>query len=229
MPQGAAWEREYKNPQFLTKDAEPQIDTKRFLRFLESKQGLALEGLRVLDLGSGTGRNANYIAKLGNSVEGLEISATAVRLAQERAKALGVDAHFRVADMGVKYPFADQSFEVVIDVTSSNSLNEKEREVYLNEIMRVLKPGGYLFVKALCKDGDQNAKKLLKINPGKEYDTYINKDLGLVERVFSQEDFRTLYGRYFKILKLSKKTNYTRFKGQSYKRNFWLAYMQKSE
>ena len=229
MPQGASWEREYRNPQFLTKDAEPQIDTKRFLRFLGSKQGLTLEGIRVLDLGSGTGRNANYIAALGNSVEGLEISVTAVRLAQERAKALGVDAHFRVADMGVEYPFADQSFEIVIDVTSSNSLNEKERTVYLQEILRVLKPGGYLFVKALCKDGDQNAKKLLKISPGKEHDTYINKDLDLVERVFSQEDFRDLYGKHFKILELSKKTNYTRFKGQSYKRNFWLAYMQKSE
>jgi SAM-dependent methyltransferase len=167
----------------------------------------------VLDLGSGTGRNANYIAQLGNSVEGLEISSTAVRLAQERAKALGVDAHFQVADMGVAYPFTDQSFEIVIDVTSSNSLNEKERAIYLNEIMRVLKPGGYLFVKALCKDGDQNAKKLIKINPGKEYDTYINRDLGLVERVFSQEDFRTMYGQEFKILELVKKTSYTRFKG----------------
>ena len=99
---------------------------------------------------------------------------------------------------------------------------------YLNEVRRVLKIGGHFFVRALCKDGDKNAKNLLRQSPGTEYDTYINKDMDLIERVFSRQDFVNLYSKYFEIQKLIKKTNYAQFKGQSYKRNYWLAYMKKN-
>lgn len=229
MPQGLVWEREYRQPQLLTKKPEPQTDLKDFLRFLRKRQGVSLEGLRVLDLGSGTGRNANYIAQLGNSAVGIEISETAVGLARERAKESGVAAEYLLGSFGEPFPFADSSFDMIIDVTSSNSLNEAERAVYLAESRRVLKPGGYFFVKALCKDGDKNAKNLLALHPGPEPDTYINPDMGLTERVFSRADFIDLYGVSFTIVRLQAKTNYTRFKGQPYKRNFWLAYLRKPD
>ena len=227
MPQERAWEKEYQNPQLLTKKAEPQQDTKNFFKFLRKSEKVRFNNLAVLDLGSGTGRNGNYIAKLGNKATGLEISPTAVKLARQRAEEMGVDADYRIADFGSPYPFKDATFDIAIDVMSSNSLNEKERKIYLREVHRVLKSNGYFFVRTLCKDGDKNAKNLLKQNPGPEPDTYINDSMGLVERVFSREDFMAIYSPYFKIISLTQKTNYTRFKGQSYKRNYWLAYMQK--
>ena len=58
-----AWEKEYRNSKLLTKEAEPQKDTLRFIKFLKKEAKLDLEGLHVLDLGSGTGRNANYFAE----------------------------------------------------------------------------------------------------------------------------------------------------------------------
>ena len=140
---------------------------------------------------------------------------------------MNVTVDYRIADIGMPYPFSNEYFDLVIDVMSSNSLNEKEREIYLKEVLRVLKMGGHFFVRALCKDGDKNAKNLLRLNPGLEYDTYINKDMDLVERVFSHDDFVNMYSKYFKIQELIKKTNYAQFKGQSYKRNYWLAYMKK--
>jgi len=227
MAQHYIWEQEYQNPQLLTKKAEPQTDTKNFFKFLRRTEGVALENLDVLDLGSGTGRNGNYIAKFGNRVKGLEISETAVKLANDRARDLSVDAEYIIADFGSPFPFADESFDVVLDVTSSNSLNEKERAMYVAEVKRVLRPNGHFFVKGLCKDGDKNAKNLLKLSPGPEYDTYKNEDMGLIERVFSRPDFTELYSAYFTIQRLMAKTNYVRFKGQSYKRNYWLAYMKK--
>ena len=229
MPQGQVWEREYQSPQLLTKKAEPQTDTKAFLKFVRKTEGVVLENLQVLDLGSGTGRNGNYIAKLGNQVIGLEISPTAVAIATERAEATGVNAEYHVANFGAKYDFVDASFDLAIDVMSSNSLNEKERAIYLSEVSRVLKPEAHFFLKTLCKDGDKNAKNLLKLHPGKEHDTYINEDMGLTERVFSREDLTALYSPYFKIQRLMMKTNYVRFGGQSYKRNYWLCYMKKTK
>ncbi len=228
MPQKDVWEREYKNPKLVTKDDKPQEDVKRFLKFLKKEQGVVLENLQVLDLGSGTGRNGNYVAELGNQSIGLEISKTAVDIANTRAKELGVKAEYFENDIGSTYLFPDNMFDIALDVTSSNSLNETGREVHLKETHRVLKPGGYFFVKALCKEGDQNAKTLLKESPGKEKDTYIMKDLGLTERIWERADFENTYSPLFKILHLEKKTSYTRMKGRVYKRNFWIAYLQKN-
>ena len=225
--QGNTWDKEYKNPKLVTKNDGPQADTLRFLKFLKKEQKFRVEDRVILDLGCGTGRNANYLADLGNKVIGIEISRTALSLAKTRALEMGVSVDYRLGDIGEKYDIPENSVDVVLDITSSNSLNEKGREIYLSEIARVLKKDGYFFVRALCKDGNQNVKNLLKQNPGREYDTYILKDIGLTERVFSREDFTKMYSKYFKILSLEKKTGYTTMNDRIYKRDYFLAYMQK--
>ena len=140
---------------------------------------------------------------------------------------MSLNVDYRLGDIGEKYNIEDSSIDLVLDITSSNSLNEQGRKIYLDEISRVLKPKGYFFVRALCKDGNKNVKNLLKDSPGKEHDTYIIKEIGLTERVFSKEDFTKMYGKFFKILNLEKKTSYTTFNDRIYKRDYWLAYMQK--
>ena len=225
--QGNIWDREYRKPLLVTKNDGPQADTLRFLKFLKKEQKFKVEDKTILDLGCGTGRNSNYLSDLGNEVIGIEISKTAMNLAKIRANEIGVKVDYVLGDIGDKYEIKNNSIDVVLDVTSSNSLDEKGREVYLNEVFRVLKKGGYFFVRALCKDGNQNVKNLLKMNPGREYDTYILKEIGLTERVFSREDFIKMYSQYFKILSLEKKTSYTTFNDRIYKRDYFLAYLQK--
>jgi len=227
MPQYEAWEKEYKNPILVTKGEEPQKDILRFLKFLKKKEKIALKGFNVLDLGAGVGRNSIYFAAFGSNVVGLEISDSAIKISCERAKGKNLQVEFLKHDIGTKYPFEDEYFDLILDITSSNSLNDKERKIYLTEVNRVLKKGGYFFVRALCKDGDKNAQNLLKTNPGKDPDTYIMKDLSLQEKVFSKKSFVELYARYFKILKLIKKTNYPRVGSRIYKRSYWLGYMGK--
>jgi SAM-dependent methyltransferase len=225
--QGNIWDREYKNPKLITKKEEPQSDTLRFLKFLKKEEKYRVEDKNILDLGCGTGRNANYLAENGNKVIGIEISKTAINLAKTRAKDLGVEVDYKLGDIGEPYDIPNNSIDVVLDITSSNSLNEAGREVYLSEVDRVIKKGGYFFVRALCKDGNKNVKNLLKMSPGMEHDTYIIKEIGLTERVFSRDDFTKMYSQYFKILHLEKKTSYTTFNNRIYKRDYWLAYMLK--
>lgn len=231
MPQFATWEEEYQDPKLVTKKAEPQNDTLRFLKYLKKEEKLELSNLKILDLGSGTGRNANYLAELGNQVVGLEISDTAIKIAVERATILRIQKNVRYIkkNIGSNYPFTDQYFDLALDITSSNSLNEKERAIYLQEVYRTLQKGGYFFVRALCKDGDKNAKNLLKLSPGLEQDTYFMKDLKLTERVFSEQDFRQMYGHFFTIKKIFKKSGYARLGDKKYKRNYLLAYLQKTQ
>lgn len=224
--QGNIWDREYKDPKLVTKNEGPQADTLRFLKFLKKEEKFRVENKNILDLGCGTGRNANYLADIGNNVIGIEISKTALNLAKERARELNLDVDYRLGDIGEEYEIKDDSIDLVLDVTSSNSLDEEGREIYLRETNRILKPGGYFFVRALAKDGNKNVKNLLKASPGREYDTYIIKEIGLTERVFSREDFIKMYGKFFKILKLDKKTSYSTFNNRIYKRDYWLAYMK---
>ncbi|MEK7103958.1 MAG: class I SAM-dependent methyltransferase, partial [Patescibacteria group bacterium] len=180
MAQTQAWENEYRNSKLVTKKSEPQKDVLRFFKYLKKEEKKELSGLNILDLGCGTGRNSNYLAELGNTVVGIDISKTAIDIAKSRANEMQLNnVSYTIGDIGASYPFTDNYFDLILDITSSNSLNDKERDIYIKEAYRALKKSGYLFVRALCKDGDKNAKNLLKLSPGKEYDTYIIKELDL--------------------------------------------------
>lgn len=228
MVQEIAWDKEYRNSRLLTKDNKPQTDVVKFVKFLKG-QGIVVDKSKVLDLGSGTGRNSFYFSELGANVTGIEISKTAIDIARKNISIsrLNLDIEYKKQSIGDRFPVESNSIDIVLDVTSSNSLSEEEREVYLSETHRVLKSGGYFFVKALCKDGDENAKFLLKKSPGKEKDTYIMPDLGIIERVWSKNDFLNTYSKYFKITQIEKKTSYSRMNNRVYKRNFWVVYMKK--
>jgi len=224
--QEEVWDKEYKESKLLTKDNKPQADVVRFVTFLK-KKGIAIENIDVLDLGSGTGRNSFYFAEMNAFTVGLEISQTAIDIGKSHAKNAGLIIEYYKKSIGDKFPFGDEEFTIALDVTSSNSLSEAEREVYLSETHRVLSSEGYFFVKALCKEGDNNAKYLLKNFPSTEADTYIMPELNVTERVWSREDFMQTYEKYFTILQMEKKTSYSRMNNRVYKRNFWIVYLQK--
>src|ERR1035437_608240 len=111
MTQEQIWEREYQNSKLVTKDDKPQTDTLDFFKYLKRGKGIALSGLRALDLGCGTGRNSNYLALEGSIVTGIEISSTALRLAIERAKELNLtddSIDYIKGDIGGILPFENK-------------------------------------------------------------------------------------------------------------------------
>ncbi|PLX22204.1 hypothetical protein C0584_00415 [Candidatus Parcubacteria bacterium] len=228
MTQAEVWEKEYHGrPQLITKHNEPQATFLRFLKFYKKIFTKDFHGQKAFDAGCGTGRNSNYLSKLGFDVYASDISHSAIGEAKKRAKENDLKIDYFVSDLSEKQWFEDSSFDLVIDVTSSNSLDEKGRNVFISEVHRILRPGGCFFVRALCIDGDKNAKNLVKNFPGPEYNTYKMPELGLIERVFSRVEFEEMYSKYFKILKIVKESGYTKFGNQSYKRNFLVAYLQK--
>jgi SAM-dependent methyltransferase len=228
MVQDKNWDKEYSEKRLITGSDKPQAVFLKYLRQLK-KSGVDTHKLSVLDLGSGAGRNSNYLASLGCAVTGMEISGNAISIAQKRAQEMGIKVEYIKHSIGAPYPFTDSSFDLIIDVTSSNSLSESERDVYLKEVRRVLKSDGHFFIRALLKDGDKNAKKLLDKFPGPEKDTYKLPEIGITERVFSERDFVELYGSVLKIEKVIKTSSYANVGGVSYKRNYLIGYMQKLE
>ncbi len=228
MAQTDIWENEYRDPKLVSNSNEPQLDFKHFVKWLRKSEKIDLDGLRVLDLGSGTGKNAIFLAERGSIVTGIEISATAIRLAEQRTEEAGIKIDYLKISMGNPLPFEAGSFDLILDVVSSNSLNDQERIVYLSEVSRVLKTGGHIFIKALCKDGDKHAQKLMERFPGFEHHTYVMPETNITERVFTKDEISNLYsGLTIKVLE--RKSSYTQFRDKSYKRNFWLVYLQKDE
>jgi len=242
--QAKTWNKEYSTKSFMS-GTKPQKSVVKFAKILKKERrelvarGLLAEsnfsGLKVIDLGCGEGKNALYFAERGAEVVGIDISRVAIEHAKQEAREAGLESlvTFEVGSMGEDIPYDDASFDIAIDVTSSNALCTDERTVYLRDVYRALKRGGKFFVRALCKDGDTNAKRLLKENPSHERDTYIMPVSGLVERVFTYDDIMMVYSEYFKIEKIEKETHYTQMQAKNgemrkFKRNFWVMHMSKA-
>jgi demethylmenaquinone methyltransferase/2-methoxy-6-polyprenyl-1,4-benzoquinol methylase len=98
-------------------------------------------GGRALDLATGTGDIAFGLSRKGVAVIGLDITPRMIELASAR-RAGPVAPAFVVGDMQA-LPFPDSSFDVV--TTGYGLRNVPDLEQALEEIARVLRPGGRLW------------------------------------------------------------------------------------
>jgi ubiquinone/menaquinone biosynthesis methyltransferase len=98
------------------------------------------EGCAVLDLATGTGDIAYLFHDAGAHVVGLDVTFRMIELARGKRPA-GSRPSFFVADMA-SLPFPSRSFDVV--TTGYGLRNVPDLAVALDEIARVLKPGGRL-------------------------------------------------------------------------------------
>jgi SAM-dependent methyltransferase len=226
------WEREYRNPQFITLGTEPLADVRDFMRWLKKylrKEEVEDQDLTTwtgLDVGCGNGKNIKYLVDsyIYQGI-GYDISTTAIALAKKLQESSNIT--YEVRSIGETLPLKEGSVDLVLDNTSSHALNEKERKVYLAEMVRVLRPGGFFMIRTLCLDGDTNAKNLIKQFPAGEFNTYELAATGMREHVFTEKDFRDFYGESFTLLFLKKTSGYQKWGNQSYKRNYLIAYLQK--
>jgi len=99
----------------------------------------------VLDIGCGLGDNAVYLAKNGHTVTGLDISPTALKTADQRAKDAGVDVKFAVADSTKLDGYTD-AFDTVIDSGLFHSLDDNGRRSYTAAAHRATRPGATLLL-----------------------------------------------------------------------------------
>ena len=99
-----------------------------------------LDRKKVLEVGSGRGGGASYIARYlsPNHVTGIDISATAIELCETLYQEKNLN--FALGD-SENIPSEDESMDVVINVESSHCYGHMDG--FLSEVKRVLKPGGY--------------------------------------------------------------------------------------
>lgn len=109
--------------------------------YLASKADLT--GKTVLEIGSGRGGGANYLAAAFKpaSYTGLDLAQSAVDLANSIHKQPNLKF---IQGSAESLPLADESVDVVVNVESCHSYGSVDK--FLKEVKRVLKPGGYLLL-----------------------------------------------------------------------------------
>ena len=108
------------------------------------------EGMRILDLGTGSGYLSFPIAKNnpGCDVIGLDIVNAALEANRTRADVEGIKNLSFVSYDGIDFPFEDDTFDLVVTRYALHHFPDIEHSV--GEVSRVLKNGGKFFISDPC-------------------------------------------------------------------------------
>jgi malonyl-CoA O-methyltransferase len=104
-----------------------------------------VRGLDVLDLGCGTGRHSEWLARAGANVTAVDFSLGMLERAGRRTH--GLNVRLVVHDLHEPLPFPNAAFDVVVSGLVIEHLTSPR--AFFTEIHRVLEPGGTAVVSAM--------------------------------------------------------------------------------
>jgi SAM-dependent methyltransferase len=107
--------------------------------------------IKILEIGSGTGANLWFLHREGFDVAGIDGSSAGVDIAVERLRVENAGLNDLAPDIRVgnfsTLPWADETFDVVIDVFALYANMRSVIDDTVSEIHRVLKPQGRVYSK----------------------------------------------------------------------------------
>ncbi len=116
-----------------------------------------LPGSRALDVATGGGHTALYLASRGFSVTASDISQAMLNGAQSLAAERGLSIETRLHE-AEKFPYGDSSYDLVSCRVAAHHFSDCES--FLTEVARVLKPGGhFLLIDGTIPDGEPIAEE----------------------------------------------------------------------
>jgi ubiquinone/menaquinone biosynthesis C-methylase UbiE len=149
--------------------------------FDQIQKGRFEEGMKILDVGCGNGRNLIYLMQSGYEVYGVDESLTFINNIKFLAKQLAPElpeSNFSVGTLD-SLDFDDYSFDVIISSAVLHFASDENQFLrWLNESWRVLKKNGLLFARLASLDGLED--KVEKIE-GRRYHLPDTSDRFLVD------------------------------------------------
>ena len=144
----------------------------RFLRIIEK---VPLEK-KILDCGAGGPRPPLALfAKYGYETHGIDISASAIASARKYSEENQLDINIIEGDMH-KMPFDNESFSFIFSQNSICHLTKKDTNKAIDEITRVLRPGGYCFIDFMSTESSYCGDESLGKDVGQDEYQYVDED-----------------------------------------------------
>ena len=148
---------------------------------------------RAIDLGCGAGNYALFLAGAGFEMTGVDISSRAIEIARENAAKRGIRCTFLVADLlGDLHEIRDP-YEFAYDWEVLHHIFPEDRERYVRNVHRILRPGGkYLSVCFSDEDPQFGSSGKYRKTP-----------LGTTLYFSSEDELRDLFRPFFTIRSLT--------------------------
>jgi ubiquinone/menaquinone biosynthesis C-methylase UbiE len=161
-------------------------------RFTETAAAVAARvpaGGRILEVAPGPGFLAIDLARRGYAVAAVDISRSFVRIVRENAARAGAAVDVRQGDAAA-LPFVDGAFDFVVCTAAFK--NFRDPVGALNEMHRVLTPGGRALIQDLRKDasrGDIEAEvRNMRLSPINTVLTRLIFRFGLLTAAYTRAD-----------------------------------------
>lgn len=227
--QQEAWEKEHENTQLLTPmdQKEPSASIPIFWEWLTRHNADVGSGI---EMGCGKGRNSIWLAQQGVAMTGFDFSSHAIQEAKKRAQEAGVkkNLHLLIHDAIKPWPFKPETFDIGFDIFASTDIESAEGRVCArDELIRVVKKGGYVLVYTLSSESEFHKSMALN-NPAAEEHAFVHPSSNKFEKAFTLDEIKSFYGNLelIEAQTLHKSFNY---RGKEYynHHNFWLIFKKK--
>lgn len=131
-----------------------------------AKEGLWLERLlgqsqvpqrgKVLELGCGEGHFTRLLRQKGYQVTGADVSAQAIEWAEAKARSMGLQIDYFVADLTLPESLAPQCYDLIVDGNCLHCIIDQDRSVFLGNVFQTLRPGGVFFCQRFVCSGHRD-------------------------------------------------------------------------
>jgi ubiquinone/menaquinone biosynthesis C-methylase UbiE/peptidoglycan hydrolase CwlO-like protein len=155
------------------------------------RYALALDlvrGKSVLDIASGEGYGSAYLSQVANSVIGVDIDRECINFSRKKYGSIS-NLEFVVGSCDA-IPLASESIDIVVSFETIE--HHDNHDEMMQEIKRVLKPGGVLVISAPNRLTYSENPKSASANPNNQF--HVNEPY--------EYQFISLLSRYFKNIKL---------------------------
>lgn len=135
------WDMPYRNRALATWDTgRPSSELKRLV------ESGTIQPCRTIEFGCGTGNDAIYLASKGFDVTAIDVSPTALGIAEKKAKKAGVAVRWMLAD--VLEPPQLQEFDLVYDRGCYHEVRRRFAKEYVAAVRRVTHSGSRVLILA---------------------------------------------------------------------------------
>ncbi|MGX8177276.1 class I SAM-dependent methyltransferase [Exiguobacterium undae] len=143
---------------------------------------------RVLELGSGPGRNALYLAERGSQVDAIDLAQSSIDWANERANERQLDVRFRQGNL-FELSIEDGAYDFVYDSGCFHHIAPHRRHDYIRVVTDALRPGGCFALTCFVEGGQYGGSDMT------DWDVYRQRSLqgGLG---FTEDKLRSIFDTF---------------------------------